>query len=311
MSVAQQRRSIGFTLVELLVVIAIIGILIALLLPAVQAAREAARRSQCLNNIKQIGVAVHNFHGALKQLPDSHSYHKHDPHNASYDDKLSSRGWLTVMLPFMEQQAIYDIMEPYFDGDFGKGEGINHPNLANVVNRPIPGLRCPSDAGGGELVSTQQWQWVGREIALTNYKGIIGNNKMGNVGVGTPDCHRDPDCNGLFWRFSHKRDLRFKDITDGQSNTFLVGEDLPRHNYHSALYHGNGDYSSTHFPLNVKPNPPIPKDWPLTMTFRSDHPGGANFGLVDGSVRFIPDGIDFDTYRFLSTRNGEEVIPEF
>jgi len=300
---ARYRRR-GFTLVELLVVIAIIGVLVSLLLPAVQAAREAARRTQCISQLKQIGLAVQNFHGAKNLIPDSHTFHT-DGRN-SYLGHLSGRGWITITLPFLEQQARYDQLEPYFKGHFPSNTGINHVDLTNVVNQPVPGFRCPSDPTASEPSSTEQFQWPNREVAVTNYKGVIGNNRMGNVGTGTPDCHRSDNCDGFFWRFSFLKPLRFKDITDGLSNTFLVGEDLPRYNFHSALYYGNGDYDSTHFPLNVKPNPPTPFDWPLAFTFRSDHVGGANFALCDGSVKFITDGIDYDTYRFLSTRNGGE-----
>lgn len=292
------RKSNGFTLVELLVVIAIIAMLVTLLLPAVQSAREAARRAQCLNNLKNITLAVQNFHSAQSRIPRSHNY-----------EQLSGRGWITETLPFFEEQSKYDVMEPYFDGKFGSNEGINHPDLANIVNKPIAIFRCPS--GGSQETSTQQYQWSGKEIALTNYKGIIGNTKMGGAGVGSTDCHRSPDCRGLFWRFSFMKTIRFKNISDGLSKTFLAGEDLPRYNYHSGLYHGNGDYSSTHFPLNFKPNPPKPADWPTSITFRSDHPGGAYFALVDGSVTFINDSIDFDVYRFLSTRNGGELVSGF
>ena len=102
-------------------------------------------------------------------------------------------------------------------------------------------------------------------------------------------------------------------VEDGLSKTFLAGEDLPRYNHHSALYHGNGDYSSTHFPPNVKTVDPaeIADNWPLSITFRSDHPGGLHFAMLDGSGVFIDDGIDFDIYRFLSTRNGEELVTGF
>ena len=295
-----KTRLHGFTLVELLVVIAFIAMLVTLLLPAVQAAREAARRAQCMNNLKQIGLAIQNFHSANNRIPKSHNY--------EISPGLSGRGWITVSLPFLEEQSRYDIMEPYFDGAFAQGQGINHPDLANVVNQPIDIFRCPSAAS--KFTSTEQFQWVGREIALTNYKGIIGNNKMGEAGVGTPDCHRGPDCNGLFWRFSFLKTIRFKNVIDGLTKTFLAGEDLPRYNRHSGLYHGNGDYSSTHFPLNVKPNPPesIASNWPLSITFRSDHPGGGYFAFLDGSAAFINDSIDFDVYRFLSTRNGEELV---
>jgi prepilin-type processing-associated H-X9-DG protein len=212
-------------------------------------------------------------------------------------------------MPFFEEQSRYDIMEPFFHGAFASGQGINHPDLANVVNQPIPLFLCPS--AGSQTVSTDQFQWTGKELALTNYKGIIGDTKMGGAGVGTPDCHRSPDCRGLFWRFSFTREIRFKNISDGLSKTFLAGEDLPRYNFHSGLYHGNGDYSSTHFPLNFKPIPPRPADWPTSITFRSDHSGGGNFAFLDGSVAFISDGINSETYRALSTRNVGELVTDY
>lgn len=294
-------KSKGFTLVELLVVIAIIAMLVTLLLPAVQSARESARRAQCINNLKNISLAVQNFHSARGRIPQSHNYES--------DHGLSGRGWIAATMPFFEEQARYDIMEPYFKGSFASGQGINHPDLTNVVNQPIALFLCPS--AGSKTVSTEQFQWANRELALTNYKGIIGNTKMGGAGVGSEDCHRSPNCRGLFWRYSFLKEIRFKNISDGLSKTFLAGEDLPRYNHHSGIYHGNGDYSSTHFPLNFKPVPPRPADWPTSITFRSDHSGGANFALLDGSVTFINDGIDFDTYRFLSTRNGGELVTGF
>lgn len=296
-------KRFGFTLVELLVVIAIIAMLVTLLLPAVQSAREAARRSMCMNNLKQVGLAIQNFHSAHNRIPKSHNYES--------DYNLSGRGWISASLPFLEEQAQYDVMQPYFKGAFAAGEGINHPDLANIVNKPISIFRCPS--ANSPEVSTQEFQWAGREIAVTNYKGILGNTKMGGAGVGSPDCHRSPDCRGLFWRYSHLKTIRFSKIIDGLSKTFLAGEDLPRYNHHSAMYHGNGDYSSTHFPPNVKTTDPneIADNWPLSITFRSDHPGGLHFAMLDGSTIFIEDAIDFDTYRFLSTRNGEEIVTGF
>jgi prepilin-type N-terminal cleavage/methylation domain-containing protein/prepilin-type processing-associated H-X9-DG protein len=290
----------GFTLVELLVVIAIIGVLVALLLPAVQAAREAARRTTCQNNLKQIPLTVQNYHDVHGRIPFAHNY-----------DNLSGRGWLVMTLPYREQQAIYDRLFPYFKGRFSRREGINHRDLAEVVKTPIEGFRCPADAEVQVETSTEQYQWPNQAIALTNYKGIIGDTKMGGAGEGTADCHTSPDCRGLFWRFSYLVNIGFQDITDGLSNTFLAGEDLPRYNHHSGLYHGNGDYSSTHFPLNLKPEPPQPANWPQSITFRSDHPGGGQFAFCDGSVAFITDSIDFVAYQALSTRAGDELLPDF
>lgn len=292
-----QPVRLGFTLVELLVVIAIIAILVSLLLPAVQAARESARRAQCLNNLKQIALALQNFHSASSKFPDSHDY-----------DATSSRGWTCLILPFMEEQARHDRLRPFFRGSFIAQTGINHPDLANVVNQPIAGFRCPTDASASEATSLLQYQWTGREIALTNYKGTIGDTRMGGVGRGSPDCHTTPRCPGFFWRYSYLTTIRFKHVKDGLSKTFVVGEDLPRYNYHSALYHGNGTYSSTHIALNYKTNPPRPVDWPSAITFRSDHVGGAHFAYVDGAVTYISDQIDFKTYQALSTKAGNELI---
>jgi prepilin-type N-terminal cleavage/methylation domain-containing protein len=291
------KRLAGFTLVELLVVIAIIAILVALLLPAVNAAREAARRAQCLNHLKQIALAVQNYHAASNRFPDCHDY-----------DRKSSRSWVAMILPFIEEQARYDLLKPYFGGNFASRTGMNHAALTNVVNQPISGFRCPSDATASQVTSTLQYQWTGLEIALTNYKGVIGDTRMGNAGRGSPDCHTSPKCPGFFWRFNYIIPIRMKHVKDGLSKTFLAGEDLPRYNHHSGVYHGNGTYSSTHMALNFKPNPPRPLDWPTAITFRSDHADGGHFCFVDGAVVLISDQIDFKTYQALSTKAGNEQI---
>lgn len=299
---SRDRRTVqtlrAFTLVELLVVIAIIGVLVGLLLPAVQAAREASRRATCQNNLRQIGLSVQTYHDAQGRIPWSHNF-----------EYQSGRGWIVLTLPHREQQAVYDQLEPYFEGNFSvRRGGINHPDLEAVVSRPIAGFRCPSDQDASIPTSIDQYQWKRQDMALTNYKGVIGDTRMGNAGSGTPDCHRGPNCTGLFWRFSFQVTIGFHDIADGLSKTFLAGEDLPRYNWHSGLYYGNGDYSSTHYPLNVKPIPPDPANWPLSMTFRSDHPGGGHFAFCDSSVVFINESIDFEVYQDLSTRAGDEIV---
>jgi len=127
----------AFTLVELLVVIAIVGILIALLLPAVQAARESARRLHCSNNLKQLGLAAHNYHDANKVLPISMGW---------VGQVLNGKGWILVTLPFMEDQGQYDRFRPYLKGTMAGGSGILDPGCRDALKTPIAGLRCPSDA---------------------------------------------------------------------------------------------------------------------------------------------------------------------
>ena len=113
-------------------------------------------------------------------------------------------------------------------------------------------------------------------------------------------------CNGLFFRTTYREPQRLANVLDGTSNTFMVGEDVPMHNDHSAAYYANGDYASCHAPLNFFPDPPDPRNWPDVMSFRSRHPQGANFCLADGSVRFIGEDIAHALYRALGTKNGRE-----
>jgi prepilin-type processing-associated H-X9-DG protein len=126
---------------------------------------------------------------------------------------------------------------------------------------------------------------------------------------GAPYCNSGArECSGLFWRTSSQFPGRFRGITDGTSNTMMVGEDLPRYNWHTAWVYSNGDTSSTYAPLNYLPDPPKPEDWWEMRGFRSLHPGGASFCFADGSVRFIQETINMDVYRALSTRNGGETV---
>jgi prepilin-type N-terminal cleavage/methylation domain-containing protein/prepilin-type processing-associated H-X9-DG protein len=279
----------AFTLVELLVVIAIIGILVALLLPAIQAAREAARRISCANNIKNIGLACINFHDANKHLPVSISYKPEDrdrncvwigPANGKMalsngGPGYNGRGWMVDILPAMEETALYDaIVESLktYKGDFdikgpAKGTGMGAPPIRKMLEQQIPWLACPSDASARP--STKQWGWdFGGQVTIgtTCYKGVIGDAALSEMGCedgagsggnppfpnlgARPDCHNTADCPGLLWRGTYLNHVPFRKVTDGTSKTFMVGESVVEQSYHSAALVSEGDWATCGNPLN-------------------------------------------------------------
>ena len=227
----------------------------------------------------------------------------------SFDWATSARGWLCGLLPFMEQPEIFDILA---DNDFN----LQDPQCQQVMEFEWTALYCPSDNSSRGL-STQQYQWGQggnkatwsnfKGVALTNYKGVIGDPKMSDQWGGSEDRHYTSPNVGMFWRYSYMDPVTFDQITDGLSNTFMVGEDVPMHNHHSVWAYSNGDWSSCHAPLNYMPDPPRPDDWWDVIGFRSLHPGGAHFCMADGSVHFVEETIDYDLYRGFSTRAGGEV----
>ena len=302
----------GFTLVELLVVIAIIGILVGLLLPAVQAAREAARRTSCSNNLKQLALGVLNYESARKVLPASYDgFGRADGADPLLEDGSS---WIVHVLPYIEQQALFDRFEASaaLEGYFGQQEGIRRdtPEVRALLQTETPFLWCPSDESS-QQPSDEQFHLEGFFVTLTNYKGCAGDSWMsgpwdGNRSVpfwNTPQT-------GVLYRTSYLRPVSLRKVTDGTSVTWMIGEDVPSQNWHSAAFYSNGAWNSSDAPLNHFLDPPDPGDWTQVMGFRSLHPNGAHFAMVDGSVQFVADDIDYQLYMNQSTKNGGEVGAE-
>ncbi len=331
----------AFTLVELLVVIAIIGILVALLLPAVQAAREAARRMGCSNNLHNIGLACVNFEQTNKHLPVSisqWSWEEQDIHGTKLAPPGGSRdstkggpgycgkGWIVDIFPYLEEQALYDGMKPGFVGDFSKsfaGRGMGLRDIrTNFIGKQLPILVCPTDESARP--SDKFWYWDNIETAATSYKGSIGDSLLSTdsvpgstmspfAGLGSPDCHNTVDCNGLFFRNTHFRPVKLSKILDGTSNTFMVGESVVSQDFHSAAYFCDGDWATCGIPLNYfildAPEEEIKIErWYETRGFKSMHPGGAQFVMADGSVQFVNESIDSAAYRASATRDGGETV---
>ena len=287
---ADRRRRPAFTLVELLVVIAIIGILIALLLPAVQAAREAARRMACTNNLKQMGLALHNYHDTHQTFPPGWVYH---------GDTDPEWGWGAFLLPFLEEKPLQDAM--YIDvnrlGAILADSGVDRQG--NPLGTTQFLLKAMLDAF--KCGSARHYDY-----AKGNYTNRIDNVMLGMsdyVGCkGLRDECLDIDCWGLLFGNSA---IKFRDITDGTSNTFAVGERLdgtPTFQAGASLWCGvdqpdetsarsegiNYVVASVSIPLN----PESAVD--ARDGFASGHPDGGNFLLCDGSARFISDLIEFD-----------------
>ena len=354
----------GFTLVELLVVIAIIGILVALLLPAIQAAREAARRAQCTNNIKNLALAALTFHDAMKRFPVDEDYSQYpaakvnlktgefqynyytgqlDPERAGR--KLSGAGWIVEVLPQLEEQALYDRFKPHLDLPWQilkQGMNANTPELRAAIQVQPEVLKCPSNEFGGPR--DDQFPYQGDNVngetvlvATTCYKGNAGDGPFEHVvaphntppGFWTHDpimrCYLSgDDCYGIFWRYTYRRNgVKIREITDGTSKTFLVGEASPEDG-NSPAWSSDGDWAVTAVQINWDWRTSgncldgsgnlsfgQPQCWSQMRGFRSYHPGGVNFALADGSVTFISDDINHLTYRALSTKGWDEVIGDY
>ncbi len=336
----------AFTLIELLVVIAIIAILVALLLPAVQQAREAARRSACKNNLKQIGLALHNYHDTHGQYPLNY-----DSTRNPADRNKTSVSWITMSLPFLEQSALYDTLD--FNDLFEDGGTTIRWSLDNAEARaarvqPLSTLMCPSNPqpkvyDGAAVYDGNGWNGNSRNMngARTDYSG-----NMGYAWTGWKDCGDgrlpnspwvDPErafdatdaggsaggmgrWGGVFW---YRGSAKMRDLTDGTSNTIAVFEN---HNWNgSPAFPGERNKGGLWFSpfgaidslvksinLDVEAVPGgNGGDDTRCGSFSSIHKGGAQCVLADGSVKFITENIDAGIQKALATRGAGEVVGEF
>ena len=338
MKSSKPRKKTGFTLVELLVVIAIIGILVALLLPAVQAAREAARKMSCGNNLKQMGVALHNYHETYKRLPIKGLYFWTRQSRNGYTWTSSARGSEFVrLLPFMEQDPLYQKIDMEIAGSNALAPynsaiadaTTNPPTLVRAV--AIPSYLCPSADVDVHLTGANPF----RDRAIHCYAVSYGSQRFasrsnwcndypGNVfGTGPANFGNDARgyrLSGLFCRGPWA--ARFRDITDGTAQTIAIGEMLPnRSGHHSGgWFRYNSVYAGTPAPINYptrgigEPGHPGAgncghySNWQSSIGFKSKHKGGAQFVFADGSVHLLPETIDYMTYQRLGDRRDGQPV---
>lgn len=296
------RRRNGFTLIELLVVIAIIAVLIALLLPAVQQAREAARRTQCKNNLKQLGIALHSYHDTYRTLPPGAIQ------NFSTTG-LNEATWVTMILPYIDQAPLYAMAN--FSSTFGS-PGVN----SLVMGQFLPAMLCPSDNDVG--------------VALG---GWARGNYAANSGIGAFISTESPNPPGrTSGPFTMNSKVKLSDFLDGTSNTVLVAELLKvkGDDFRGVMHYPEGPL----YQHDRTPNTGVPDEFrgslcisvpraPCTGTYtaynnrqiriaaRSNHIGGVQVLLGDGSGRFVSENINVTTWQSLGTMDKGEVIGDF
>jgi prepilin-type N-terminal cleavage/methylation domain-containing protein/prepilin-type processing-associated H-X9-DG protein len=290
----------GFTLVELLVVIAIIGTLVGLLLPAVQAAREASRLSQCSNNMKQVALGLQNYHDAFKALPPS-----------QMDDRVDTQGrlgwsWIFLILPFIEKAELYNACNVWCTNASDKKPNKVDATTGALTRALIPQLICPTDTVS-VLAPEQKWNSTKSDTLKSSKTNYVANGGYLEAWCGSwgSKCTVDQNIRSSTGAIRKGKGANFKDITDGISKTFLIGEagGLPATASNADLmpgiWVGNGtNFQSTQGETvryssgKLNNGTGINTDPP---SFGSFHNFGANFAMVDGSVRFITNDIGFNS----------------
>ncbi|MBA2112874.1 DUF1559 domain-containing protein [Bremerella alba] len=311
----------AFTLVELLVVIAIIGVLIALLLPAVQQAREAARRMQCNNNLKQIGLALHNYHDVYGSLPSATI-------RAPYTTSLGwygkpGWGWGSLILPFIEQDALHEALGVSFN------RLENHatiPNFVELSQAKLTAYLCPSSPIDDLNAKFKKNAFDAADVpSSSNYKGVFGSFNEGATSGGPSDCPsgwwRGYCFNAETGLFGAGSKVKFRDITDGTSNTLAIGEvtygDLGDGVDRMAgawigMYDGTGWNGNDQVVRVLSESLANTTARRINGTYRNafsaHHPGGAQFLFGDGSVHFLPETIDGEVSEDLADRADGNVV---
>ena len=327
MSPSAAARRAGFTLIELLVVIAIIAVLIGLLLPAVQKVREAANRVRCQNNLKQLGLGLHNYHAIYDHLPCTGAI----AGNFTYTSACwSGLAWL---LPQIEQDALFNQCGVLTGQPIGPGGAGTGPGSA------VKTFLCPSDPNNGApTVPNPGGPWElnsGNTYGLSNYQFCCGSSWGSSVDNTSSSnyVHTGPTGSneavftndGLFsWQGTppqgRLQGYRFTDITDGTSNTFAMGESMTygatgyTSSYWNHWCHTNHLWRTCAIPINAYAPPPppnqcyAPNDFANNFNFNSSHAGCVNFVYADGSVHFIAASIDMPTYWAMATIQGGETL---
>jgi len=308
----------GFTLVELLVVIAIIGLLVALLLPSIQATRESGRRASCTNNLKQWGLAMQSHHDALRRLPYGTSRTNPQGLEASVPvppnppaGSVPRRTFIIALWPYLEATALASA--------YNYDELFNTATNRPLCNTPLGVYYCPSDRPGAKAGGNNN-----TNVRAVNYIINWGTSTYSGAGRRAPFGW----LGGWTWHNQLPYRTRFADITDGTSKTLLMSEVAlpPQDSVIDTRPHRFNDVGSPGFMTRITPNSSVPDDiedcdpylpcrvsgrGAMSLAARSRHPGGVVIALCDGSVRFVTDAVNIGTWQALSTMNQGDAVGEY